>query len=193
MLFRLCGSPELLLKYSHLQCSTLSLLQLSLIVNNHSIPRTVHALHPRTQFMPISVEASFRLEDTEGLHRPILYVSVLPDTDRLFCFPLGLWRCFHPQFASLVLRGFSQLHSLLLQHPLWGIGPDLPLHPFFFFFWPSCVEMSFVLSGILVIPVFSRCPGSTVPFVYVFLMYLWEELNSISSYSSILILINFWP
>lgn len=90
MLFRLCGSPELLLKYSHLQCSTLSLLQLSLIVNNHSIPRTVHALHPRTQFMPISVEASFRLEDTEGLHRPIVYVSVLPDTDRLFCFPLGL-------------------------------------------------------------------------------------------------------
>lgn len=68
----------------------------------------------------------------------------------------------------------------------------LLLFSFFFFFFPfilpTYVEISHVLSSVWVLlPMFSRCPVKIGPFIDIFLMYMWEEVSSIYSYSTILI------
>lgn len=119
----------------------------------------------------------------------------------LFCLPQTgccafLWASklpFLSQMVSLMVKGTPPgvATSSLLQLSPWGTGPNplLPLHFFFPFILPNYVEIPLVLSDVWVLlPVFSRRPVRVVPFVDVFLIYLWEEASSVSSCSAILIL-----
>ena len=77
---------------------------------------------------------------------------------------------------------------LSFSSPTRGAGPVLlPLLSLFLssFILPSYVEIILVLLGVRgVLLVFSPLSVRIVPFVGVFLMHLWGEMNSSSSYSS---------
>lgn len=73
--------------------------------------------------------------------------------------------------------------------PLLSLGRrSRPTSTSFFppFILPGHVETLFVLSGVWVLlPVSSRCPVRSGPFVDVYLMCLWEEVSPTSSYTTI--------
>ena len=99
--------------------------------------------------------------------------------------PLKLALC--PGSSPCCLRGFIPWEPFLLPHtpPARGAGPILL--PFSSLFLPGYVGLFHVLSGVWgLLVVFSRGSVRTVPFVDVFLMYLWEEVSSISFYSAVL-------
>lgn len=91
-----------------------------------------------------------------------MFHSVLPATGLLLCFPPSLQSSF-PVLVCLP-AGKGTLPGItaypLLQLPPWGVGPDLLLLLFFFFLFilPGYVVITLVLSGVWVLPVFSRCP-----------------------------------
>ena len=118
--------------------------------------------------------------------------SVLPSTDQLLHSPLSPWNSFWvpADFPNWEVRGFLCVQELLLT---FGSPPGVlvPSHFLFSFFLsfilPGCVGIFLVLLDVWgLLLVFSKSSVRIVPFVDVFLMYLWGEANSTSSYSAIL-------
>ena len=98
-----------------------------------------------------------------------------------------------PQLISLLVRGFlgmwEPLYFFRSHQPPRGVRPiSLPLLllPLFLHsVLPGHLGIFFVLSSVQGLwLVFSWCPVRTVPSVDVFLMHLWREMNSMSTYSS---------
>ena len=97
------------------------------------------------------------------------------------------------QTVSPPVRGLLWVQEPLLS---FSFPPRVagPILTFLFLFFsllslilPSCIGVCLVLLGVQgPLLVFSRFSVRIVPFVDVFLMYLWEEVNSTSSYSTIL-------
>ena len=123
-----------------------------------------------------------------------LTLSCLPLTS--CCIPL--WPPKAPSVSQLIFPlwgGFSECRKLSSPSaPLRGAGPfSFPLFVFLSLVLPGCVGIFLVLLGVQGPPiVFSMYSMRFVPFVDVFLMYLWREVNSMSSYFAILTLeINF--
>ena len=116
--------------------------------------------------------------------------SVLPATDQ---FLSSLWAPEAPFLSQLI----SPLLTKLPQESLSSPSPpsqgrrSCPTSTFLFFLFslsscPVTLGPFLVLLGVQVLLLaFSRCSVRTVPFVEVFLMYLWVEVNSMSSYSTI--------
>lgn len=118
----------------------------------------------------------------------LLTLFCLPQTDWFLCSPPGCLKFpFCPSLFPL-WRGFSEcgnLSSLSTSHEgCW----TLPVSSFIFFF--SGMGIFLILLDVQsLLLVFNRCSVRTVPFLDVFFMHLWREMNSMTSYSAILILL----
>ena len=122
----------------------------------------------------------------------------------LFCLPQTgfctlLWASEAPFLSwliSLLARGLLRVQEpFLFFSSLPGLQscPSSSIFFFFPFILPGYEEIVLVLWGVWgLLLVFSRCSVRIVPFVDVFLMYLWEEVRSMSFYSSILILLSYY-
>ena len=165
-----------------------------LFTANSWSPPSVHSPNPTFQHpAPLLTR---RHATQAGVSRAVAQTICLSLT--LSCFPetccyIPLWSpevSFLSQLISPPWRGFSECRNLSSPSPLHQGCWSLPISYFLFFLsfiLPSCVGIFFVLLGVWgLLLVFSRCSVRIVPFVDVFLMYLWGEVNSISSYSSIL-------
>ena len=129
-----------------------------------------------------------------GAHRCWHRLSGLPATDQLFhSLPTAPDVLLLPQLISLLVRGFlgmwDPLYFFRSHQPPRGVRPiSLPLLllPLFLHsVLPGHLGIFFVLSSVQGLwLVFSWCPVRTVPSVDVFLMHLWREMNSMSTYSS---------
>lgn len=123
-----------------------------------------------------------------GMNHKHTSYTVQPPTDWLISlFPSSLPEVsFPPQFISPLWRGFSEcgnFSSLSASHKVWWI---LLVSSLIFFF--SGMGIFLILLDVQSLPlVFNRCFVRIVPFLGIFLMYLWREVNSMSSYSAILI------
>ena len=116
---------------------------------------------------------------------------VLPSADCLLYSPLIPQKSFSVAANFPTVREFFWVRGppLTFSFPPGLLVPFLiPLFFFSSFFPPTGYEGIFlVLLGIRSLPLmFSRCSMTIVPFVDVFLMYLWGETNSVSFYSAIL-------
>ena len=122
--------------------------------------------------------------------RAVLTLSCLPQT--VYCIllwsPEGL---FLSQLTSPPLGSFSECRDLLSHLASWQ--GCLSLFWFLFSFFlsfvlSSCEGIFLVLLGVQsLLLMFGRCSERIVPFVDVFLMYLWGATNFMSSYSAILV------
>lgn len=170
--------------------------RLSHTANSHLIPRSV-CQAPCYSNKPLSISADvcLRLRCTGWLHKPSVYVSFCSACHRLAV----VLSCEPPNFLSCLRwspwwwRELPQVWQPLLSFsslPEAQVPTHFCLFIFFFpFILPNYVEIPLVLSDVWVLlPVFSRRPVRVVPFVDVFLIYLWEEASSVSSCSAILIL-----
>ena len=117
--------------------------------------------------------------------------SVLPATDWLLLSPLTPEAPFLSQLISLLVRRLPWIQEPL---PSFSSPPEAQV-PFHFLSSSFSLLLSFVLpsyAGIFLVLlgvqgpllVFNQCSLRIVPFVDVFLMHLWGEMNSTSSYSS---------
>ena len=111
----------------------------------------------------------------------------LPSTDYLLHSPLIPWRSLSVPADFPTVRGFFWVWKTLLTFS-FPLGLLILFDsPFLSFVLPYCEGSFLVFLGVQSLPLmFSRCSVRTVSFVDVFLMHLWREINSMSSYSSIL-------
>ena len=116
--------------------------------------------------------------------------SVLWTTDRPFHSPLTASDAsLLSQLISPLVRRFPWMREPLLCFS-YSPGVQVPSRflsssfSLFSFILPGYVGIFIVLSGVQgLLLVFSWCSTRTVPSVDVFLMHLWREMNSTSSYS----------
>lgn len=109
----------------------------------------------------------------------LFFLSVLPASSQ----QLPSEAKYLPWLTSKPVNDFSRMKEHFLFHSAF---PRCRNHPdsFFFFFFP------FILPGYLVVfivalitwdlPVFNRCTLRIIPYVDLFLMYLWEKVISMS-------------
>lgn len=126
-------------------------------------------------------------------HRPCMHSSFffLPSTDRLLHSPLVLWRYLSALADFPTTNGLFWVREPLLTFRSLPemLVPSCFLFSFFSlsFILPDCVGIFLVPFGAWGFPlIFNRCSVTVVPFVGIFLIYLWEEANSSSSISTIL-------
>ena len=157
-----------------------------------SSPR-VCSPNPTSQYLSAPADTVSQAGTGRAVSRTPVYVSLCPAcTDLLLCSPLSPWSSPSVPADPGSERASPDAEiSPLLQLP---IGVQVPSR----FYSSSFSLISFILPGysgiFLVISgvqgpllVFSWCSVRIIPFVDVFLMHLWGEMNSVCSYSSIIL------
>ena len=185
--------PRLLLQLSQLWGSLLHPFRLSLHSQQLSLP-WVHSPYPAFQLPgPHSTRGHMThaavCRVAARTMSTVLTLSCLPQTG--YCIPLrfpeGL---FLSQLISPLWAGLFWVQEPLFtfSSPPGVLVPSCFLFSFFLpFILCSYVGIFLVLLGVRGLPlVFSRCSVKFIPFVDVFLIYLWGEVNFTSSYSAIL-------
>ena len=123
----------------------------------------------------------------QGGGRDHLYrsLSVLPTVNQLLLFPLKL-----PVYIDLYWPFFLPVRGLLRvqEHFLFfNCLPEMQVLSFFLFLFSFhhtwlCGDLSFPFKCLRSSAGFGRCSVRAVPFVNTLLMYLWEEVSSMSLY-----------
>lgn len=116
------------------------------------------------------------------------YHSIILAQASCCAFPWASKAPFLSQLISSWMRGLLQLWQVLLSFTSLTEVQVLTYLCLFFFSLLSYPLHGGPSSGVWVLPVFGRYPIRIVLFVEVFLLCLWEEVNSMFSYSAILIL-----
>lgn len=114
-------------------------------------------------------------------------LSFLSATNQLLCLSPSLWSSFSVLADLLAGEGASQVEGTFPFSQLCpkGTGP-VPIH--FCFIIPGYVEIFLTIVGVWdILPAFSRYSVRIILHIGVFLMQLWEKVNSISFCSTILI------